>query len=84
MNRDIHREFVESTRVTFRHLDLEEIHRYVQTGSSLDKAGAYGLQDQEMNFVQNIEGSYTNVVGLPIERLRDLLISELSDGNCVD
>jgi septum formation protein len=61
---------VESTQVTFRTLPLEEIHEYVHGGSPMDKAGAYGIQDDYgAVFVTRIEGCYYNVVGLPLARV---------------
>ena len=51
----------------------EEIDAYVATKSPLDKAGAYGIQDMGGMFVDRIEGSYSNVVGLPMAQLRDML-----------
>jgi septum formation protein len=56
-----------STRVRFRALSAEEIARYVATGEPLDKAGAYGIQGLGAALVARVEGSYTNVVGLPVE-----------------
>ena len=55
-----------STDVTFRCLLPEEIHRYVETGEPLDKAGAYGAQGQASVFIQSITGCFFNVVGLPL------------------
>ncbi len=65
--------FTEATRVTFRPLKPGEIDAYVATGEPMDKAGAYGLQGAAHNFVARIEGSKTNVIGLPMERLREAL-----------
>jgi len=59
---------VERTRVHFRTLDDEEIRDYVATGQPLDKAGAYGIQDQSAIFVDRIEGCFYNVVGFPLAR----------------
>jgi septum formation protein len=62
--------FVESTDVTFRPLTNEEIRSYVASGSPMDKAGAYGIQeDFGAVFVRHIDGDYYNVVGLPLCRL---------------
>jgi septum formation protein len=53
--------------VTFRALGTKEIQEYVEQGSPLDKAGAYGIQDDfGAVFVKNINGCYYNVVGLPL------------------
>lgn len=64
------------TRVVFRELDDEEIARYAAGGEPMDKAGAYAIQGGAAGFVARIEGSYTNVVGLPlaetVEALRQL------------
>ena len=61
---------VETTRVTFRDLPEEEIAGYVAGGSPLDKAGAYGIQDDYgAVFVTRIEGCYYNVVGLPLSKV---------------
>ncbi len=61
------------SRVWIRSLTVEEIEAYVATGSSLDKAGAYAVQDEEWNLVERIEGSVTNVIGLPVEETLTLL-----------
>jgi septum formation protein len=58
-----------STRVRFRPLDERTIGAYVAAGESQDKAGAYGIQGRGALLVENIEGSWSNVVGLPLERL---------------
>ena len=59
---------VQKTEVTFRELSLEEIRKYVATGSPLDKAGSYGIQDDfGAVFVAHIVGCYYNIVGLPLE-----------------
>lgn len=57
---------VECTRVKFRKLETWEIEAYVASGSPMDKAGAYGIQDPSGLFVEWIDGCYYNVVGFPI------------------
>lgn len=60
----------EKTEVTFRNLTPREIDEYVKTGSPMDKAGAYGIQDDfGAVFVSKINGCYYNVVGLPLSKL---------------
>ena len=60
---------VEVTSVTFRRLGEEEIDAYVLSGSPLDKAGAYGIQDDYgAVFVERIEGCFYNVVGFPLAK----------------
>ena len=54
------------TKVRFRRLDEEEIDRYVATGEGRDKAGAYAVQGIGGFAVERIDGSYSNVVGLPV------------------
>lgn len=63
---------VELTRVKFCLLTAEEIDWYVATGEPMDKAGAYGIQGYASRFVERIEGSYSNVVGLPVSRVYDM------------
>jgi len=57
------------SRVTFAPMTLEESDWYARSGEGLDKAGAYALQGIGAIFVRSVEGSYTNVIGLPMERL---------------
>jgi septum formation protein len=63
--RPIHAETV-STLVQFRRLDSEETRRYAATGEGMDKAGGYAIQGIGSFAVSRIEGSYSNVVGLPV------------------
>lgn len=61
--------FAEVTNVTFRPLSRKEIGAYLAKVNPLDKAGAYAIQEHGEMLVAGIEGSYSNVVGLPMERL---------------
>jgi len=65
---------VEKTRVDFRKIEKDEIKDYVGGGSPMDKAGAYGIQDDfGAVFVKKINGCYYNVVGLPLTKLYNSL-----------
>ena len=70
------RSFAVTTRVRFCNLTDDEINRYVESGLPMDKAGAYGIQEW-IGYVgvEAIEGSYFNVVGLPVQRLYRELIN---------
>ncbi len=59
--------------VKFRKISQAEIKWYIATGEPMDKAGAYGIQGLGAIFVESIEGSYNNVVGLPVSRLVETL-----------
>ena len=63
---------VEITRVRFRKLQPDEIEAYALSGEPLDKAGAYGIQGAGEAFIDRIEGSYSNVVGLPLSALAEM------------
>jgi len=66
-------EGVEETRVKLSALDSERIGWYVGTGESDDKAGGYAVQGIGSRFIERLEGSYTNVVGLPISMVQNFL-----------
>ena len=63
----------EATAVTFRTLSPDEIWGYIATGEPLDKAGAYGIQGVGALLVSGIRGDYSNVMGLPVFRLGQML-----------
>lgn len=58
--------FYDETEVSFDEITDELLELYLNTGESLDKAGAYGIQGAALGFIGKIDGSYSNVVGLPI------------------
>jgi septum formation protein len=64
---------VARTVVWFRQLEPDEVVWYVGTGEGRDKAGAYAIQGLASRFVPRIDGSYTNVVGLPVALVVELL-----------
>ena len=63
----------EATAVTFRALAPDEIRGYIATGEPMDKAGAYGIQGVGALLVSGIRGDYSNVMGLPVFRLGQIL-----------
>ncbi len=67
------RQSIELTRVKFQKLDAEDIICYLNTGEAFDKAGAYGIQGLGALLVEQIEGDYYNVMGLPLYRLSQML-----------
>jgi nucleoside triphosphate pyrophosphatase len=64
---------VEVTRVTFRDSDAAALDRYIATGEWEGRAGGYAIQGEGGGLVERIDGDYLNVVGLPLERLRELM-----------
>lgn len=66
--------FYDSTEVTFTDIPKELMDSYIETGDSLDKAGAYGIQGPSLTFISKLSGSYSNVVGFPLDKI----ISEMS------
>lgn len=67
--------FFSKTQVTFRDIASDLLEFYLKTGESLDKAGAYGIQGASLGFIQKIDGSYSNVVGLPV----DLVLEKIEE-----
>jgi len=67
------RSAVETTRVWFAKMTDEDISWYVATGEPVDRAGAYAIQGFASRFIPRIEGSYSNVVGLPVALVSSIL-----------
>jgi len=65
--------FVKESKVTFDTIDDDVMNIYLDSGESMDKAGAYGIQKMSLTFVSHLDGSYSNVVGFPLSDV----ISEL-------
>ncbi len=59
--------------VTFKKLDLKQMKDYIKKNNVLDKAGAYAIQEGADPFINKIRGSYYNIVGLPIEKVKSIL-----------
>ena len=68
--------FYVETKVKFSEMSDEEIDDYIKTNEPMDKAGAYGIQGIGSKFVEEIEGDYFNVVGLPLQKLYTVLKKE--------
>jgi septum formation protein len=58
--------FYDKTKVYFDEISDELLEFYLDTGESMDKAGSYGIQGAALGFIGRLEGSYSNVVGLPV------------------
>ena len=65
------RTFYDKSAVKFKSLGEDDKWKYIDTGSPMDKAGGYGIQDREV--VEKYAGSYSNIVGLPMEKLKEQL-----------
>jgi septum formation protein len=63
----------ETTRVRFAAMSAQEIDWYVATGEPSDKAGAYAIQGRGALFIEEVEGDYFNIVGLPVRLLYELM-----------
>ena len=61
------------TGVRFRELSESEIDQYIATGEPMDKAGAYAIQGGAHGFVEGFDGSYENVIGFPVDDIREML-----------
>ena len=70
------RSFAVSTDVEFKDLSDEEIEGYIRSGEPMDKAGAYAIQGRAAYMIRQIRGSYTNVVGLPLTELEEVLAGD--------
>ena len=72
--------FYDSTEVTFNEITADLMDNYISTGDSLDKAGAYGIQGPSLTFISKVNGSYSNVVGFPLDKVVSELKIILGDG----
>lgn len=68
--------FYVETKVKFAEITDEEIKNYIKTREPMDKAGAYGIQGKGSKFIEQIQGDYFNVVGLPLHALYSVLKKE--------
>lgn len=63
----------EISKVVFKKITPKMINDYLKTGVYLDRAGSYGIQDEKCSFVKSYKGSYVNILGLPIKKLKKIL-----------
>ena len=73
MELEFEKTFSETTRVQFKQIDKSSILDYFSHVDPLDKAGAYAIQSSSELIIEEFEGSYSNVVGLPVEKLEKAL-----------
>lgn len=64
------------SRVFMKYLSDEEINEYVTTHNVLDKSGSYAIQEIGDKFIEKVQGSYTNIMGLPLEEVKEILKGE--------
>ena len=64
---------LDKAKVFLKDISDEEIDKWIKTGKAMDKAGAYGIQNEFCVFVEKIEGNYTSIVGMPIHKVYDII-----------
>jgi septum formation protein len=81
--KNVHQEYCFSCAsfVTFDKINPDLLKHYLQTGDSLDKAGAYGIQGPSLTFISHLDGSYSNVVGFPLSDVVKELVKCLGTQN---
>lgn len=75
----------DEVKVFLKDITDEEIQKWIDTGNAMDKAAAYGIQNEFCVFIDKIEGNYTSAVGLPTHKLYDIIKKEgVMYENCID
>lgn len=69
------------THIRMRQIMEKEVEMYIRSGEGMDKAGAYAIQGEGKKFVEKIDGSYSNAIGLPLEIVREMLNNILCESN---
>ncbi|MCR4318919.1 MAG: Maf family protein [Candidatus Brocadiaceae bacterium] len=72
---------IERTHIKMRSIKDEEIDSYILTGEPMNKAGAYAIQGEGRKFIERVDGSYSNAVGLPLEIIQEMLDNFIEDAN---
>ena len=67
----------DKVKVYLKDISDEEIESWIETGNAMDKAAAYGIQNEFCVFVEKIEGNYTTAVGLPTHKVYDIIIKNM-------
>ena len=67
----------DKVKVYLKDISDKEIDKWIQTGNAMDKAAAYGIQNEFCVFVEKIEGNYTTAVGLPTHKVYDIIIKDM-------
>ncbi len=67
----------DKVKIYLKDMTDREIEKWINTGNAMDKAAAYGIQNEFCVFVEKIEGNYTSVVGLPTHKLYDIIKEEI-------
>lgn len=67
----------DKVKVYLKDISDKEIDKWINTGNAMDKAAAYGIQNEFCVFVEKIEGNYTTAVGLPTHKLYDIIIKNM-------
>ena len=75
-NREV--KFAVRSKVWMKEISDEVIEDYIESGEPMDKAGAYAIQGIGKNLIERFEGSYTNIIGLPVDELKEALLKILS------
>jgi septum formation protein len=75
VNADLEQQYLSTSVVDFKALELDEIVSYWESGEPADKAGAYAIQGVAAKFISNLQGSFSAVVGLPLHELSEMLRS---------
>lgn len=70
---DSYKLFYDETKILFKELKEDEIREYISTKEPMDKAGAYGIQGEGRKLVENYEGDFYNVMGLPVDKVKEHL-----------
>ncbi|MCF6155968.1 MAG: septum formation protein Maf [Candidatus Brocadia sp.] len=72
---------IDRTHIKIKYISENEIEMYVKSGEPMDKAGAYAVQGEGKKFIEKMEGSYSNAIGLPLEIVQEMLNNFIGTNN---